>query len=73
MYIEDDRTKNRKELGLFKIGEVFEYDSKFFIKTEQKNETGSACVCVNLDEGTHMEIGTNVLALPVEATLYIED
>lgn len=73
MYIEDDRTKNRKELGLIKIGAVVEFDSKFFIKTEQRNETGSACMCVSLDEGTHMEIGTNVMVLPVEATLVIED
>lgn len=73
MYIEDERTKNRKDLALLKSGCVFEFDSRFFIKTEQMNETGSACKCVSLDEGKHMEIGTNVLVLPVEATLVIDD
>lgn len=73
MNIEDERTTNRKELVLLKVGSVFEYDSKFFIKTEQRNETGGACVCVSLDEGTHLLIGTNVMVLPVEATLVIDD
>lgn len=73
MYIEDERTKNRKELGILMCGVVFEYDSKFFIKTEQSNETGGACACVSLGEGTHLLIGTNVMVLPVEATLVIED
>ena len=67
-----DKREIGKEYGELPIGECFELDSCFYIKTNIiEEDTLNDLYAINLSTGLRLEIGKKIIVYPVAAELLI--